>query len=82
MSNTVRNRQEGIVTLYFNRGAYVAVQDVGGTRRGYIECEIKDRPGWYYVRERADELTLTAGNLFLAQWQRMRLIGPDESPSA
>lgn len=65
--------RNNIVTLYFNRGAYVMWEDVTDhglghvvTRHGIIECERTDRPGWYYVRNEH-------GDLELLNWTELRL---------
>lgn len=47
-----------IMTMYFNRGAYVCWGEelTLTTRFGIIECERSDRPGWYYVRNEHGDL--------------------------
>lgn len=66
-------QQTEFTTLYFNRGAAVIVAptETVPELRGFIECESTMRPGWYYVRRRADGFA--KGPLLLVQWQDIRL---------
>jgi|GEM_PF-6420974 len=48
--------QPSIVTLYFNRGAFVTWGFP--QRHGIVECESSQKPGWYYVRNEHGDLDL------------------------
>lgn len=58
----MQDTQQSLTTMYFNRGAFVSWQDVCGdeaiTRHGIIECEMTNRPGWYYVRNEHGDLEI------------------------
>lgn len=44
-------KQQELVRLFFRQGEPVRFRDEGRPFLGYIHCEVKNRPGWYYVRD-------------------------------
>lgn len=63
------SKQQELVTLFFNRGAYVTYPNVPGEpqQAGYIDCEHSQRSQFYYVRNEA------TGLLDVVHWANMKL---------
>jgi len=57
---------------HFNRGAAVKWTEAGQEFFGFVQCEISDRPGTYYVRAEH-------GSLWPLGWERLQLVKGTEA---